>query len=309
MSDALADLDPAAYVRPPVLDVSHGLALGTALLTVADPTMPATVQRATARLQTAVLVLEHRAAEDASTDADAGDDARTADLRLDRAWVAVGRRLEVLADLPPHLPEAEEAARLHRGLFPEGLAFLNLPFREQWAHSDQRLRLVEDDDLGPRLAPLVGGFVLDELWAAHEEYGRVLGIEDPTASLGAPARQVEGLRELRDAIAAYVLQLLAVAHDDPGRADAVRAALSPIDVARHGAPPEAASEAAAVDPSAQAESKPEPELDSKSEPKSEPEPKSKPETTPASAKLSSPAVTDDDDLEALLADPFGDDAP
>ena len=234
MPDVLADLDPAAYVRPPVLDVPSGLALGGALLAVADATMPAAVQRALQRIETAMVVLEHQGEDRPPDDSDTNDDARIADLRLDRAWVAVGRRLEVLVDLPPHIPETELAAELHRSLFPDGLAFLNLPFRQQWAHSEERLRLVEDEDLGPMLAPLIGGFVLDELWAAHEEYGRVLGIEDPAAGLASPARRVEGLRELRDAIAIYALQLLAVAHDDLERADAVRAALVPIDELRHG---------------------------------------------------------------------------
>ncbi len=233
MSDVLADLDPAAYVQPPVLDVPSGLALGGALLEAADATMPATVQRAANRIQTAMMVLEHHG-DDPVPDESETDDARIADLRLDRAWVAVGRRLEVLVDLPPELAQTQQATELHRSLFPDGLAFLNLPFRQQWAHSEERLRMVEDEDLGPILAPLVGGFVLDELWAAHEEYGRVLGIEDPAAGLTAPARRVEGLRELRDAIAIYALQLLAVAHDDLERADAVRTALYPIDVLRRG---------------------------------------------------------------------------
>ncbi|MEM9459748.1 MAG: hypothetical protein AAGF11_36565 [Myxococcota bacterium] len=238
MSDALADLDPALFVQPPVFDVPGGIALGTALLRALDGTLPTTVQQAAERLETAVLVLERRWDEQRDTQARPDIDARTADLRLDYAWVAVGRRLEVLLDLPGHLPQAEQAAVLYRRLFPDDLLFLNLPFRRQWAQSERRLRMIEEQSLRPQLEPLVGGFVLDELHYAHEEYGRVLGIDDPKAALATPARVAEGLRDLRDAIAGYGLQLLAVAHADPGRAEGVRASLVPIANVRRGRQPD-----------------------------------------------------------------------
>lgn len=238
MSDALADLDPALFVQPPVFDVPGGIALGTALLRTIDGTLPTTVQQAAERLETAVLVLERRWDEQRDTQDRPDIDARTADLRLDHAWVAVGRRLEVLLDLPGHLPQAEQAATLYRHLFPDDLLFLNLPFRRQWAHSERRLRMIDEQNLRPQLEPLVGGFVLDELREAHEEYGRVLGIDDPKAALATPARVAEGLRELRDAIAGYGLQLLAVAHADPERAQGVRASLVPIANVRRGRQPD-----------------------------------------------------------------------
>lgn len=238
MSDALVDLDPALFVQPPVFNVPGGIALGAALLRSMDATMPSTVQQAAERVETAVLVLERRWTEQRESEDRPQIDARTADLRLDRAWVAVGRRLEVLLDLPGHLPQAEQAAVLYRRLFPEELAFLNLPFRRQWAQSELRLLMIDDEGLRPQLEPLVGGFVLDELCEAHEEYGRVLGIDDPKAALATPARVAEGLRALRDAIAAYGLQLVAVAHADPERAGNVRASLLPIANVRRGLEPD-----------------------------------------------------------------------
>lgn len=83
---------------------------------------------------------------------------------------------------------------------------------------------------------LVGALFLDELLMAHEAYGEALGITKPTAPTTPAVTIVEPLRALSDAIAAYVIQVLAFAGLDRAKNTApARHALEPIDRLRRAA--------------------------------------------------------------------------
>jgi len=113
-----------------------------------------------------------------------------------------------------------------------GLAFLRLPYEQQWAQSEQRLRQLADDELGNAVESLVGDFVLAELREAHAEYGRVLGITDAKAGAPVAPNMLEQLRAVQQAIASYALQLVAAAHADTELVASVRKALRPLDELR-----------------------------------------------------------------------------
>jgi hypothetical protein len=227
MSDALAGLDPALYTRLPVLDVPGGVALGIALLAALDTSLPPAVRNAAKRVRVAVIALQGQWAEQRAAEQQPTPNPRPADLRIDRGWSAIGRRLEALVDLP--IPQAARAARLHQQLFPSGLSFLTLAYQKQWAESEQRLEQIDKQKLDAELGELVGDFVLAEVRAAHEDYGRALGITRAKDDAPSPTRVVDALRELRDAMAAYGLQLVAAAYAKPELASVVRKALRPID--------------------------------------------------------------------------------
>lgn len=134
-----------------------------------------------------------------------------------------------MQELPAALPQVPRAAALFAQLFPDGFGFLALPFDNQWAESQQRIELIESAELEEDIADLVGQWVLDELRAAHAEYGEVLGITNPKAATTGPVRIGDALRELQGAMSGYGLQLVAAAHADPELLGIVRKALRPID--------------------------------------------------------------------------------
>ncbi|MBN9167805.1 MAG: hypothetical protein BGO98_28835 [Myxococcales bacterium 68-20] len=227
--DAVTDLDPARYLRAPVLDVPGAIALGIALLSSTDGSLSGAPHASAKRLRARVLELQARWAEQRAVASTPKTDPRPADQRLDRAWAAVGRRLETLSELPETVPEAKLAATLYERLFPEGLTFLAMAFEKQWAESEQRLKQIGDGPTAKQLTTLVGDFLLAELRTAHTEYGRVLGITAAKAEKATPPSLVEALRGVTQAIAAYSLQLVAAAHADPEIVPAVRRALRPLD--------------------------------------------------------------------------------
>ena len=229
MTDSVMDLDPARYLRAPVLDVPGAVALGIALLSSTDRSLSGAPHKSAKLLRGRVLELQSRWAEQRAAASTSKTDPRPADQRLDRAWAAVARRLETLSELPETVQEAKLAATLYPRLFPEGLTFLAMAFEKQWAESEQRLKLIGEGPISKQLATLVGDFVIAELRDAHAEYGRVLGITAAKAEQATPPGVAEALRGVTQAIAAYSLQLVAAAHADAELAPAVRRALRPLD--------------------------------------------------------------------------------
>lgn len=226
------DMDVTRYLRAPVLDVARAVALGIALLAAMDKSLTGGPKKTAKHLRERVLELQARWKEQRAVAAAPKVDPRPADQRLDRAWAAVGRRLETLAELPESVPQSKDAAALHAQLFPKGLAFLALSFDKQWAESQQRIELLADATLSKQLETLVGDFVVTELLAAHTDYGRVLGITAVKSEEIAAPLVVEPLRAVTQAIAAHALQLVAAAHADPDLTPLVRRALRPIDDVR-----------------------------------------------------------------------------
>lgn len=163
-------------------------------------------------------------------------DVRPFDVRLDRAWSVVDAGLERYTIFAADDPDRTSAAALQTRLFPNGLAFLRLPYAEQHAESQRLVDLIDEEDLREELDRLVGDVFLDELLLAHEAYGEALGITKPAEASTPSVSIVEPLRALADAISAYVIQILAFAGLDPEKNTApARQALDPIDRLRRAA--------------------------------------------------------------------------
>jgi hypothetical protein len=157
------------------------------------------------------------------------DDRRPADAAIDRAWGAFHGRLVAYSNLPAdRYKESAEAANLVRTLFPDGLAFLRLPYNQEWAESAKRLKKIADDNLEDTLNDLAGEDFLTEIRRAHEVYGEVLGITKVAPAAQSPVR-AERLRELRRLMNRYVVRVLAQLDDDAESQAMVRQALQPID--------------------------------------------------------------------------------
>lgn len=223
------------YNSLPILNVPSAVALVRALLAAAPKQQKPLVRRARKALEEALEALV-ALWEPSTTPVEPGIDRRPFDQALDRCWGALYRRLSAWLELDAERhPEVARAAELRSTLFLDsGLAFLRRSFREQWAESERRLRVI-DKGLAAELDALLGSpAFLEDLRAAHAAYGQVLGITAPAAQPTAdPAALTAPLHALRAAIFAYVGKLIGTLdEEDADEVAAVRAALAPIDALR-----------------------------------------------------------------------------
>ncbi len=223
--------DPSAYVRKPVINVASGFALGCALVAACPKAAPADVKRAVRKLRSAVVNLQQEWLKRDKTKPKT--DRRGADRRLDNAWGALFGRLESYARLPAdEYPDAARAAELLTAMFSDGLGFVKLPYEQEWAESDKRLRLVETNKLAGDIDRVAGPMFLAEVRRAHELYGKALGVTEAVATYE-EASLAGPLRAVQDAVVGYALRLIATAEeDDPSSVAMVRAALAPLDAHR-----------------------------------------------------------------------------
>lgn len=229
------DLDPTRYVRAPILDVAGAIALGISLLTAHQKVakeLPTTVKRAAKQLRQAVVDLQTRWDGQRVAALASDEDKRPADQREDRAFGALAMRIEALTLLPENLEIAQRAQKLYSRLFPGGLAFLKLPYERQWAECEQRLRDIGDGAIADEVTELAGEEVLQELRAAHKNYGRALGITSARENNVTAPKVAEQLRTVQQAISDYALQLVASARSDADVAAAAVSCLRPLDALR-----------------------------------------------------------------------------
>jgi hypothetical protein len=223
--------DWSTYFRTPRLSAPGAIALGKMLREAKPKALPPLAERASRQLDEAVRALELSWWE-AERKGGSKRDARPYDRRLDNLWAALYARLRALLALPEGAHERERAQALLEAVFAGGLGFLKLPYLAEHSESQRRLALIESEGVAGEMRELAGAALIEALRAAHDEYGRVLGI---TAVIEAPAlslRVSELLREMQAALRAYTLQLAAYAAAGDEAFEAVRTALEPIDALR-----------------------------------------------------------------------------
>ncbi len=221
------EFDPTPYLRPPIVDVPSGIALGVALLHATPKIATDSVRKAATKLRMATVGLQEAWSRTGRA-ASAGE-RRLADIAIDNAWSALHARLDAYAALPPsYWPKAERAAELVAALFPDGLAFLTFVYDEEWAEGEERLRKIEAQGLARDIDAVAGPEFLAEVRRAQRCYGEVLDIGK--GSERNPAAEVtEPLRTLSRAITGYALQIIASSDGSAAAIRMVRQALKPID--------------------------------------------------------------------------------
>jgi hypothetical protein len=131
------------------------------------------------------------------------------DVVIDACWSGLYDWLNGWAKIPG-LPEAQTAASLRDQLFPQGLKFITLAFRREWAESNTRLLIIEERRLEPAIQALGGATILEALRAAHQEYGDAQGItaiadmDVSTTTIG------EALSGFMEALRGFVVQATAM---------------------------------------------------------------------------------------------------
>jgi hypothetical protein len=170
--------DSSDLVQLPVLDASAAQALGKEMVVAAEgERLPAAVEEALEELASAHTALEGAVARRLAASPSGVDPTRTraADLALDAAWSALYGVVRSWSRVPHH-PEGAVAAALLPKLFPNGVKFVLLPYKLEWAESSTRLLLIEQEALAGEVEKLGCASLLPLIRAAHREYGDALGV-------------------------------------------------------------------------------------------------------------------------------------
>lgn len=170
------------YIHLPPLGEAGTLTLIDELEAVANatPRLPEGVAAALGRLLISCSDLQKHIAKRERSGSSADPKARAADRALDDAWGAFQSWLLGWTRLPDTAhPLVADARALYAALFPKGLQFLTLEFKDEWNESQQRLDHVSEARLDDVIDKLGGAAFLATLARCHHAYGEVLQITKP----------------------------------------------------------------------------------------------------------------------------------
>lgn len=166
--------------------------------------------------------------------------ARAADRALDDAWMALQSWLLGWTKLPDGAHASIGDARaLYAALFPKGLQFLTLDFKDEWTESQNRLDEIVQHRLDAVIRTLGGDPFLETVRTAHKSYGEALHITEGSSNTPDPDALVRrALASTHMALREYVAQVAAtVRRDDKSSVDLAAVLLAPLSD-RASAPPE-----------------------------------------------------------------------
>jgi hypothetical protein len=170
------------FIQLPSLGEAGTLTLVDELEAVAKatPKLPSSVYAGLGRLLEACAELTKHIATRERAGSAADPRARAADRVLDDAWAAFQSWLLGWTLLPDRAHERIHDARaLYVTLFPKGLQFLTLDFKDEWNESQQRLAHITEANLEPVIDKLGGSAFLVTLSHCHRAYGEALNITAP----------------------------------------------------------------------------------------------------------------------------------
>lgn len=144
------------------------------------PKVPSTVYAALGRVLESCVELKRNIATRERAGSAADPKARAADRALDDAWGAFQSWLLGWTRLPDKAhAQIVDARALYAAMFPKGLQFLTLDFKDEWNESQQRLDHITAAHLDDVIAKLGGGPFLTTIARCHRAYGEALHITGP----------------------------------------------------------------------------------------------------------------------------------
>jgi hypothetical protein len=199
----------------PRMSAPAALALGAALASAAKKYgVPKPAERAAQRLTAAHGALD-AALVTLAPKKGYGPEAIAADRIIDDCWGALHDWLHGWARLPRG-PQRALAAGVIAAIFPTGLGFIQLPYREEWAESATRLTRLDEGGHEQAVVELGGKEFVKQVKAAHKVYGEQLDITAssdaaPDAPGGTKRPQIDAFA---NALRAYVLKVASHADED-----------------------------------------------------------------------------------------------
>lgn len=190
--------------------------------------LPAVVSAALERIVACAADLSKQIGVRERAGSNADPRARAADRALDDAWGALQCWLlgwtRLAETAHARLPEIRA---LYAALFPRGLAFLTLEFKDQWTESQKRLDFLAETRQGVLFEELGGRAFLASVRAAHKAYGEALHLLPDAVDPDAGVRLALG--QTHAALREYVALLgAAVRVAEPGAFARAAALLEPL---------------------------------------------------------------------------------
>jgi hypothetical protein len=205
------------FIQLPPLGEAGTLTLVDELeaIALATPDVPAPVLGVLARLLEACAELKKHISVRERAGSTADPRARAADRALDDAWGAFQSWLLGWTRLPDKAhPLVADARSLYAALFPKGLQFLTLDFKDEWNESQQRLDHVTETRLDDVIGKLGGKPFLVNVARCHRSYGEALHITGPrdgdTAASDPDAAVRRSLDTAHMAVREYVAHVAAM---------------------------------------------------------------------------------------------------
>lgn len=157
--------------------------------------------------------------------------ARAADRVLDDAWGAFQSWLLGWTKVPEDYHSRIAIARhIYGALFPKGLQFLTLDFKDEWTESQNRLDRIHHDRWDAVISDLGGRPFLDLLTAAHHAYGAALHITGGGSTPEPDAAVRNCLEETHMCLRDYVAQIAAlVRRNEAASVDMAMRLLGPLN--------------------------------------------------------------------------------
>jgi hypothetical protein len=157
--------------------------------------------------------------------------ARAADRVLDDAWGAFQSWLLGWTKVPEdYHSRVTHARHIYAALFPKGLQFLTLDFKDEWTESQNRLERIHHDRWDEVIGELGGQAFLELLTRAHEAYGAALHITGAGSTPEPDAAVRMGLEETHMCLRDYVAQVAVMVRRNEARSvDAAMRLLGPLN--------------------------------------------------------------------------------
>jgi hypothetical protein len=209
----LQSFRPQDFIHLPPLGEAGTLSLVDELERAAKtvPKLPSPIVAALSRVLESMAELKKTIGVRERSGSQADPKARAADRALDDAWGAFQSWLLGWTRLPDRAhPRVTDARTLYAGLFPKGLQFLTLDFKDEWTESQNRLEEITSNHLDELIDALGGGAFLQTIAKAHKVYGEALHITAGSTGMPEPDAHVRrALDSTHMALREYVAQVAA----------------------------------------------------------------------------------------------------
>ncbi|NUP14139.1 MAG: hypothetical protein HOW73_49530 [Polyangiaceae bacterium] len=182
------------------------------------------------------------------------DALRVVDAELDGCFSGLYSVLQGWTKVPAtgaHAEKVTAAREVLMVIYPDGLKFTQLPFKEQWAESQTRLDLIDEHGIEKKLDLLGAKPFVDGIRVAHKNYGDLQGLTKAAAAETAMLELRTALDAFLGSVRAYVVKVAAIVdEDDKASVDLADTLLQPLREWVTRPPRIAADDPTAVDPMA-----------------------------------------------------------
>ena len=206
----LRSFRPQDFIQLPIVGEAGTLTLIDELEAAAKaaPKLPSAVYASLGRVLEVSADLKKRIATREKSGSAADPRARAADRALDDAWGAFQSWLMGWTKLPDRAHEkVADTRRLYATIFPKGLQFLTLDFKNEWKESQERLDVIASRHQDALIGLLGGAPFLQTITRAHKAYGDALHITGAQTEPDTAVR--ESLDSIDMALREYVAQVAA----------------------------------------------------------------------------------------------------